>query len=68
VKRSKTYPAAELKAAVSRLVGCEPDARLDYVDFFEPDTLSPVARVRRGAHMALAVFVGKTRLIDNGPL
>jgi len=68
VKRSKTYPAAKLKAAVSRLVECEPDARLDYVEFFEPDTLSPVAQVRRGTHMALAVFAGKTRLIDNGPL
>jgi len=37
---------------------------LDYVEFFEPDTLVPVTKVTRGAHMALAVFVGKTRLID----
>ena len=27
--------------------------------------LTPVAKVRRGVHLALAVFVGGTRLIDN---
>jgi len=68
VKKSKTYPAANLKAALKKLVACEPDARLDYVEFFEPDTLAPVAKVSRGAHMALAVFIGKTRLIDNARL
>ena len=68
VKKSNAFPAAKLKAALKKLVECEPDARLDYVEFFEPDTLSPVATVTRGTHMALAVFVGKTRLIDNASL
>ena len=43
-------------------------ARLDYVEFFEPDTLVPVPGVTRGTQMALAVFIGKTRLIDNARL
>jgi pantoate--beta-alanine ligase len=68
VKKSKAFPAAELKAAVKKLVECEPGAKLDYVEFFEPDTLSPVSKVKRGTHMALAVFIGKTRLIDNAQL
>jgi pantoate--beta-alanine ligase len=68
VNKSKTFPAVKLKAAVKKLVACEPDAKLDYVEFFEPDTLSPVAGVKRGAQMALAVFVGETRLIDNARL
>ena len=68
VKKRKTFPAAKMKAAVKKLVACEPDARLDYVEFFEPETLSPVSTVKRGTHMALAVFVGKTRLIDNAGL
>jgi len=46
----------------------KPAARADYVEFFDPDTLSPVKKVTRGAHMALAVFVGRTRLIDNAQL
>ncbi len=68
VRKTETFPANKLKAAVKKLVECEPDAKLDYVEFFEPDTLVPVAKVSRGTHMALAVFVGKTRLIDNGRL
>lgn len=61
-------PAARLKAEVARLVEASPLARLDYVEFFDPRTLEPLEQVKRGSHMALAVFFGKTRLIDNGPL
>ena len=43
-------------------------ARLDYVEFFDPDTLESVVRASAGVQMALAVFVGKTRLIDNATL
>ena len=68
VKKSKAFPAAKLKAAVKKLVECEPNAKLDYVEFSEPDTLSAVSKVTHGTHMALAVFVGKTRLIDNARL
>ena len=68
VKKSKGFSAAKLKMAVKKLVECEPAARLDYVEFFEPDTLAPVSKVKQGTHMALAVFVGKTRLIDNARL
>lgn len=68
VQKSKAIPATRLKTDLKRFVQCEPDARLDYVEFFEPDTLSPVSKVTSGTHMALAVFIGKTRLIDNAKL
>ena len=68
VKSSKAVPAVKLKADLKKLIKTEPDARLDYVELFEPDTLAPVTRVTRGTHMALAVFIGKTRLIDNARL
>jgi pantoate--beta-alanine ligase len=68
VKKSGTVSAAKLKVDLKTLIESEPAARLDYAEFFEPDTLSPVSKVTRGAHMALAVFVGKTRLIDNARL
>jgi pantoate--beta-alanine ligase len=67
-KSTKPIPTAQLKADLKKLITREPAARLDYVEFFEPDTLSPVSKVTRGTHMALAVFVGKTRLIDNARL
>jgi pantoate--beta-alanine ligase len=67
-KSSKPIPAAQLKLHLKQFIEREPDTRLDYVEFFEPDTLSPVSKVTRGTHVALAVFVGKTRLIDNAHL
>jgi pantoate--beta-alanine ligase len=68
VKKSKFVPAAKLRAGLKTLIESEPDTRLDYVEFFEPETLLPVSKVTRGTQMALAAFVGKTRLIDNAKL
>jgi pantoate--beta-alanine ligase len=68
VTESKAIPAAKLKTGLKKLIECEPAAKLDYVEFFEPDTLTPVSKVKRGTHVALAVFIGKTRLIDNSQL
>jgi pantoate--beta-alanine ligase len=60
--------APRLRMTLKRLIEREPDARLDYVEFFGADDLIPVRLVAPGTHMALAVFVGKTRLIDNARL
>ncbi|HZF02583.1 MAG TPA: pantoate--beta-alanine ligase [Methylomirabilota bacterium] len=68
VKKSKAFPVTTLKAAIKKLVECEPDAKLDYVEFFDSETLQAVAQVKHGTQMALAVFFGKTRLIDNARL
>jgi pantoate--beta-alanine ligase len=69
VRRSRSgIAAAKLKSKLKRLIEREPDARLDYVEFFDPETLEATAKVSRGTQMALAVFVGKTRLIDNAAL
>ena len=68
VQKSKSVAAADLKADLKKLIEIEPDAKLDYVEFFNPETLQRVAQVKRGMQMALAVFVGKTRLIDNALL
>jgi len=57
-----------LRKLLTQLIEQQPDAQMDYVEFFHPDTLVPVARVAGGTHMALAVRIGKTRLIDNGRL
>jgi pantoate--beta-alanine ligase len=66
--KEKTISAAQLKKDLRSLITVAPLARLDYVDFFDPETVQPATRVKRGTHMALAVFFGKTRLIDNGRL
>ncbi len=61
-------PRAQLQKKIERLIASQPAARLDYVEFFDPQNLEPLARVGRGARMALAVYFGKTRLIDNAEL
>ena len=63
-----SVPAVRLAAQVRKRMGTGRAARLDYVEFFDPETLEPVSRVGPGTHMALAVFVGGTRLIDNARL
>jgi pantoate--beta-alanine ligase len=69
VRRShQAIAASKLKAQLKRLIEREPDAKLDYVEFFDPETLVQTTKVSRGTQMALAVFVGKTRLIDNAEL
>jgi pantoate--beta-alanine ligase len=40
-------------------------ARVDYVSIVDGDTLEPITRIGPNAVMLLAVFIGKTRLIDN---
>jgi pantoate--beta-alanine ligase len=65
-KRSRS--AGELKSAIEQFIALQPLAKLDYVEFFDPETFEPANQVQRGTHMALAVYFGKTRLIDNGPL
>ena len=64
----KSISAARLEKEVREFLTAAPLARLDYVAFFDPETLAPAAQVARGTHMALAVFFGKTRLIDNARL
>ncbi len=60
--------APELKDEVRRIVSTQSLARLDYVEFFDPQSLQPSETVAPGTQMALAVFFGKTRLIDNATL
>jgi pantoate--beta-alanine ligase len=66
--RKFPVPQHRLKAQLKQLIESEPDAKLDYIEFFNSETLVPVSTVRFRTHMALAGFVGKTRLIDNARL
>jgi pantoate--beta-alanine ligase len=53
-----------LKAVVFHL--CQDDAlRLDYAELRDPETLEEVSVVNKPTLLAIAAFVGKTRLIDN---
>jgi pantoate--beta-alanine ligase len=57
--------AAVLLARMREMIGREPLARIDYTEVVDPDRLESVPRLVDGTLIALAVFFGKTRLIDN---
>jgi pantoate--beta-alanine ligase len=66
----KDFGAGERNAA--RLIGAgigtisaEPSLRLDYFEIVDPQTLAPLTEVDRPALVAVAAFLGTTRLIDN---
>jgi len=56
------------KAVIAKMIetiGKEPLARIDYAEIIRVDDLAPLERIEGEALIALAVFIGKTRLIDN---
>jgi pantoate--beta-alanine ligase len=61
-------PAARLQEELRALIAAEGKGRVDYIEFFDPLTFAPVSKAKRGTQLALAVFIGKTRLIDNALL
>jgi pantoate--beta-alanine ligase len=48
-----------------RAIASEPAAKLDYLAIVDPDTLDPIDKVSKGTLIAVAVWLGTTRLIDN---
>jgi len=54
-----------LLQGVRERIESEPLARLEYVEIVSADDLSPLQEVTNHALLAMAVFIGETRLIDN---
>ncbi len=57
--------AEMLRAALSSTIAAEPLAREEYVSAADPDSLTELDQVEKGALLSMAVRIGKTRLIDN---
>ena len=57
--------AAKLISAAKEVFAGEPQVVLDYFEIVDPDTLDPVERISQKTLVAVAAYVGMTRLIDN---
>ncbi len=57
--------ALQLQTSLRRKLDSEPLARVDYAEVVDAETFEPIMRVRKSCYLLLAVFIGKTRLIDN---
>ncbi|MFC1502104.1 pantoate--beta-alanine ligase [bacterium] len=51
--------------AMQELIQSKNNTRVDYIQIVHPETLQSLDRIQENALIALAVFVGDTRLIDN---
>ncbi len=63
--RAGTRDSLQLQATLRRVLEAEPLAAVDYVEIVDADAFEPVTRVARPCYAVLAVFLGRTRLIDN---
>jgi len=54
-----------VKTIIEEELNNEPLAKIDYVEIVDSITLKPVEKVEKEILIAIAVFIGKTRLIDN---
>ncbi len=57
--------SAAIIKEMKEIIGREPLAKIDYVEIVDTDKLNPVAKIEKKALVALAIFIGKIRLIDN---
>lgn len=60
--------SSDLKRKLRRLIEKQSDAQVDYIEFVDTISLSPVTKVKKGSRILLAVKIGSVRLIDNGLL
>lgn len=57
--------SAPLVTAMREAFAAEPAARVDYIAVVDPDTLLPIRDITRGGMLAVAAYIGTTRLLDN---
>jgi pantoate--beta-alanine ligase len=63
--KSGERDARTIIKAMQDIVKERPTAKVDYIEIVDTKTLRPMDEISGEALMAIAVFVGKTRLIDN---
>ncbi len=63
--RAGERDAGKLLAIIKSAIETEPLVRIDYVEIVDQGSLEPLATVAGDILIALAVFAGATRLIDN---
>lgn len=57
--------ANTIKNAIKEVLNSEPLAKIDYVEIVDSDSLKSVEIIERNVLIPIAVYIGKTRLIDN---
>ena len=64
IRQGERNPAV-LRERMEKLIESVPTSRIDYIAIVDPETLEDVAAIGERTLIALSVFIGQTRLIDN---
>ena len=57
--------AQKITDEMRKLIEAEPLACIDYVSAVDGESMEPAEEIKNGTRVAIAVYIGKTRLIDN---
>jgi len=57
--------AGEIRKEITEIIEGEKLARIDYIAIVDPENLQEVDNIEEEVLIAVAVWIGKTRLIDN---
>jgi pantoate--beta-alanine ligase len=57
--------SSRLAKRLKQVLSTIPGSRIDYISVVDPITLAPMRRIHRPALLAAAIWIGRTRLIDN---
>ena len=63
--KSGENDAEKIVSKMKELINTEPMARIDYVEAVDAISIKPVKKMDGAVLVAMAVYIGKTRLIDN---
>ena len=63
--RAGEKSAASVIKAITEIIESEPLAKIDYVEAVDFDNIEPINTIEGTVLVAVAVYIGKTRLIDN---
>ena len=63
--KSGVKDAGEIIQAATKMIASYPETRIDYISICDPECLEAIKTIDKPSLVALAVNVGKTRLIDN---
>lgn len=57
--------SAIIREGIEKELQTEPLAKIDYIEIVKLDTMKPISKIEENTLVAIAVYIGKTRLIDN---
>jgi len=65
MKKEGITQCSQIISAIRDIISAEPMARPEYIQICHPETLQDIECIEDRALLAMAVYIGKTRLIDN---